>query len=65
MEKNVDRTHAVTRMVDISPRKESKAHVHASDEHFNNLLKETGHAIVATSRFFKDPIVQTEIAPFQ
>lgn len=36
-----------------------------SELHFNSLLKKAGNAIVATSRFFKDPIFQPEIARFQ
>lgn len=67
MENNVDRTHIVTKMMDMSPRKEFKAHVHVSDGHlhFHSLLKKAGNAAVATSRFFKDPIFQPEIAHFQ
>lgn len=66
VEKKVDRIWAVTKMVNISPRKKFKAHVHVSDEHmhFNGLHKKAENVMVAASRIFKDSIFQSEIAHF-
>lgn len=66
MEKNADWIHAVTKMVNISPRKDFKAHVHVRDAHlhFNSLLEKAGNVTVATTRTFKDSIFQSEINHF-